>query len=80
MSATQRRIGRVKWFNDAKGFGFIYGNHQGDIFVHYSDILGHGYRTLRDGDWVEFDLVETPKGLRARNVVVVQEPAQGQGT
>ena len=59
---------RVKWFNDAKGFGFIEFNEGEDIFVHYSQIVMDGYKTLKEGDYVTFNLVETPKGLQAKNV------------
>lgn len=61
--------GRVKWFNNDKGFGFIeYMEHE-DIFVHYSAILTHGYKTLVEGQYVEFELVRTDKGLQAKNVI-----------
>ena len=64
-----RTTGTVKWFNDAKGFGFI--SPQGtnsDCFVHYSAIQAEGFRTLSEGDAVEFDLVDGPKGPAAENV------------
>ena len=62
--------GKVKWFSNAKGFGFIQVDGQEkDIFVHYSNIQAEGYRTLREGDAVDFDLVQGPKGLKAENVV-----------
>jgi cold shock protein len=60
--------GRVKWFNDAKGFGFITRNEGPDVFVHYSQIQGDGFRSLTEGQEVLFDLVEGPKGLQAQNV------------
>ncbi len=61
--------GKVKWFDAEKGFGFINrGDDQVDIFVHYSQINESGYRTLAEGDLVEFDLCETDRGLQARNV------------
>ncbi|MEK6676947.1 MAG: cold shock domain-containing protein [Planctomycetota bacterium] len=61
--------GVVKWFNVKKGFGFIHGDPQGkDVFVHYSVIDGHGYRYLKDGDPVEYELVESDKGLLAQHV------------
>lgn len=64
-----RNVGTVKWFNDAKGFGFITPNDGGnDCFVHYSAIQGSGFRTLIEGDEVEFDQVEGPKGPAAANV------------
>ncbi|HUU45663.1 MAG TPA: cold-shock protein [Acidobacteriota bacterium] len=66
--------GKVKWFNDAKGFGFITQDEgEKDVFVHYSTISGDGFRTLREGDRVTFDVVDGPKGLQAANVVIVPE-------
>ena len=64
--------GKVKWFNNDKGFGFIEYNDQEDIFVHYSAILSHGFKTLVEGQYVEFDLVRTDKGLQAKNVVEIK--------
>jgi CspA family cold shock protein len=61
-------IGNVKWFNNAKGFGFIGRNDGPDVFVHYSGILGEGYRTLKEGDSVEFEIAEGPEGPQAANV------------
>jgi CspA family cold shock protein len=61
--------GKVKWFNTRKGYGFISTADGTDIFVHYSNISGDGYRTLAEGDPVSFDIVEGEKGLRAENVV-----------
>jgi CspA family cold shock protein len=61
--------GTVKWFNDAKGFGFIARENGADVFVHYSAILGDGFRSLTQGERVSFDVVDGPKGLQARNVV-----------
>ena len=64
--------GKVKWFNNEKGFGFIeYEDHE-DIFVHYSAILTEGYKTLVEGQYVEFDLVKTDKGLQAKNVIEIK--------
>ena len=60
--------GRVKWFNNDKGYGFIGFKENEDIFVHYSAIKQDGYKTLSEGQRVEFDLIETPKGLQAINV------------
>ena len=64
-----KEIGTVKWFNDAKGFGFITGPTGEDIFVHYSAIQGQGFRSLREGSQVEYEVSNTPKGLQAANVV-----------
>ena len=66
-----RTSGNVKWFNDAKGFGFITGENGDDLFVHFSAIQGGGFRSLSEGAAVEFDVVRGPKGLQASNVVVV---------
>jgi cold shock protein len=59
----------VKWFNNAKGFGFIGRDDGPDVFVHYSAIVGDKFKTLREGDRVEFDIVPGPKGDQAANVV-----------
>ena len=61
-------FGNVKWFNNEKGYGFIDYAQDEDIFVHYSAIKQYGYKTLTEGQRVEFDLIETPKGLQAINV------------
>ena len=65
--------GRVKWFNDRKGFGFIEYKDNIDIFVHYSSIILKCHKTLNEGDIVSFDLVETSKGLQAKNVVLIKQ-------
>lgn len=65
-------IGTVKWFNDAKGYGFIELEGSDDVFVHFTAIQGEGYRTLYEGDKVEFEIQEDAKGPRAGNVVVVE--------
>ena len=62
--------GTVKWFNDAKGFGFITTEGGEDVFVHFSAIQGNGFRTLSEGARVEFDVVQGPKGLQAANVTM----------
>ena len=70
-------IGKIKWFNDAKGFGFIEREDGEDVFVHFSAIQGQGYRSLAEGAKVEFDLVQDAKGPRADNVRVVNEGDSG---
>jgi CspA family cold shock protein len=60
--------GTVKWFNDAKGYGFIEREGGGDVFVHHTAIQAEGFRTLGEGDRVEFEIAEGPKGLAAKNV------------
>lgn len=60
--------GKVKWFNDAKGYGFITRDNGTDIFVHYSGILGKGFKSLREGEPVDFEVVMGPKGNQAVNV------------
>lgn len=66
-----RTSGTVKWFNDAKGFGFITAENGDDVFVHYSSIQGGGFRSLPEGAAVEFEVTQGPKGLQASNVVAV---------
>ena len=66
-----RSQGAVKWFNAAKGFGFIHAEDGEDLFVHFSAIGGDGYRSLTDGDRVAFDVVESGKGRQAANVTKV---------
>ena len=63
--------GKVKWFNDSKGYGFIEQDSGKDVFVHFSAITMEGYKTLKEGQEVEFDIVEGPKGKQAANVVRV---------
>ncbi|MEI6500820.1 MAG: cold-shock protein [Armatimonadota bacterium] len=65
--------GTVKWFNDAKGYGFLErSDGEEDVFVHYSAVVGEGYRSLTEGSEVEFDVEQDPKGLRAVNVMVTK--------
>ena len=71
--------GTVKWFNPRKGYGFIGTADGRDVFVHYSSIAGDGFKTLDEGDAVEFDIVEGEKGLRATNVVA-KSPSKQQAT
>ena len=60
--------GTVKWFNASKGYGFIQREAGEDVFVHYKSIISEGYKTLNQGDKVQFDVEEGPKGLQAKNV------------
>lgn len=64
-----RKTGLVKWFNENKGYGFIQQESDGqDVFVHYSDVEGEGFRTLSEGEKVEYELIEGPKGFHATKV------------
>jgi CspA family cold shock protein len=60
--------GTVKWFNEAKGYGFIKRQSGEDVFVHFKSIIGEGFRTLKEGEEVEFEVEQGPKGLQAKNV------------
>lgn len=62
------KVGKIKWFNNEKGYGFIEGENDEDIFVHYSAIKQDGYKSLSEGQIVEYELLETEKGLQAINV------------
>lgn len=64
--------GKVKWFNNSKGYGFIGQEGGADVFVHYSAIQGEGYKTLQEGDTVEFEVVQGQKGPQAENVSKVE--------
>lgn len=64
--------GKVKWFNDAKGFGFVQQDGGPDVFVHYTAIASEGFRSLAEGDRVEFEVKQGPKGLQAANVRKIQ--------
>ena len=68
VAMSERHNGTVKWFNDAKGYGFIEREDGDDVFVHYRSIRGEGFRTLKQGARVEFDLSETDKGFQAEDV------------
>ncbi len=71
MSEGEKRRGRVKWFNDAKGYGFIEQENGQDVFIHYSAIQDEGFKSLREGQEVIFDLAEGAKGPQAANVTKV---------
>ena len=60
--------GKVKWFNDSKGFGFLEQENGDDVFCHFSAITGEGFKSLQEGDAVEFEVIKGPKGLQAANV------------
>ena len=66
---AERTVGKVKWFNGSKGYGFIQPEEGPDVFVHYSAIQGQGYRSLEEGERVEFTIEPGPKGPQATNVV-----------
>jgi cold shock protein len=67
--------GKVKWFSDPKGYGFILSSNDADIFVHHSAIKMDGFRTLQEGEAVMYDLMKSPKGLQAANVAPVEGDA-----
>jgi CspA family cold shock protein len=68
---SEKEQGTVKWFNGTKGFGFIERSEGEDVFVHFNAIVGDGFRNLDEGQRVEFNVVDTPKGLQAENVSVI---------
>ncbi len=69
VSLRMSQTGKVKWFNEAKGYGFIQKEDGGDVFVHFSSIQGNGFKTLREGQKVSFDLVDEERGQKATNVI-----------
>jgi cold shock protein len=75
---SEVETGTVKWFSNEKGFGFIARESGDDVFVHYSAITMDGYKSLAEGQKVEFEVVEGPKGAQAANVTAVAEPASAQ--
>ncbi len=75
-----REVGTVKWFNDAKGYGFIIRSSGEDVFVHYSAIEDSGFRTLGEGIQVEFECTQGPKGLLAKSVVKSDAPPEKEHT
>ncbi len=68
---SDRVIGTVKWFNSEKGYGFIEREDDSDVFVHYTAIQGEGFRTLQEGQRVEFSIEESPKGPQAVDVILI---------
>ncbi|RMH38209.1 MAG: cold-shock protein [Gammaproteobacteria bacterium] len=68
---SDKTVGTVKWFNEAKGFGFIEQENGPDVFAHFSNIVGSGFRTLVEGQRVEFTIAQGPKGLQAENITVL---------
>ncbi len=68
---SQRETGTVKWFDNAKGYGFIQRAEGEDVFVHFRALRGEGYRTLQEGQQVQFNLVDGPKGLQAEDVAAI---------
>lgn len=60
--------GKVKWFNEAKGYGFVVRETGEDVFIHFKSIIGEGFKTLKEGEEVEFEVEQGPKGLQAKNV------------
>jgi cold shock protein len=72
-----RASGTVKWFSQEKGFGFVTREDGTDVFVHHSGISGRGFKTLEQGERVEFDVIEEPKGLKAADLVRLDAPAAG---
>ncbi len=72
----QQFTGTVKWFNNAKGYGFIGRDNGPDVFVHYSAVVADGYKSLAEGDEVDFDIVQGQKGPQAANVVMHAAPVR----
>ncbi len=73
-------IGKVKWFDPRKGYGFIIGDEGQDVFVHYTSIQGEGFRALKDGENVQYELIQGNKGYQARNVSrCTEQGSEGSG-
>lgn len=72
---NERLIGKVKWFNNAKGFGFLGRDNGPDVFVHFSAIQSDGYKSLQEGDEVEFEIIQGQKGPQAENVIKLSAQA-----
>ena len=70
--------GKVKWFDTKKGYGFITGEQGQDVFVHYTSIIGEGFRSLKDGEVVQYEMVESEKGFQARNVFRPADESQAE--
>jgi CspA family cold shock protein len=70
---STRETGTVKWFNETKGYGFITRDNGGDVFVHFRGIRGEGYKTLNEGQRVNFFVTEETKGLRASDIVLIDD-------
>jgi CspA family cold shock protein len=70
-------VGTVRWFNNAKGYGFLGRDEGADVFVHYSSVQMEGYKTLKEGDQVEFDVIQGQQGPQADNVRILNRPADG---
>ena len=68
---SERINGTVKWFNSSKGYGFLTQNNGEDVFVHFTEIRSDGFRTLEEGQRVEFSVEQGPKGLQAKNVIII---------
>ena len=75
-----RTNGTVKWFSKEKGYGFITQESGPDVFVHHASIQGGGFKMLYEGERVEFDVIEEPKGLKAQNVTRLDPPREGAGS